>query len=71
MARHPRLTARNAVQILDLLAKVYLYDPVYVTCALRPFFVLAERYRENPLFLRFIGKLVEVQHYPTKTGSIR
>jgi hypothetical protein len=44
LAKHPKLHARNALQLIDFLAKIYLNDLSYATCSSVAFMAIASRY---------------------------
>lgn len=60
IAKHPKLTVKNGVQTLDLLAKCYIYDDIYSGVAFVPFMLIAYRYKNDISFASFILKLLKV-----------
>jgi len=55
---HPKLNTKSAIQVLDLLAKTYLYDELFANCAMIPFSRISERFKEDPTYESFILKLL-------------
>eukprot|EP00357_Protocruzia_adherens_P031664 CAMPEP_0115033794 /NCGR_PEP_ID=MMETSP0216-20121206/40176_1 /TAXON_ID=223996 /ORGANISM="Protocruzia adherens, Strain Boccale" /LENGTH=1250 /DNA_ID=CAMNT_0002412373 /DNA_START=59 /DNA_END=3809 /DNA_ORIENTATION=- len=60
LARHPRLTIKNAIQLLDLLAKIYLNDVVYARPASIPFVLIVQRHSENETIQDFVQKYSKI-----------
>ena len=60
VARHPKLSIKNGIQTLDLLAKPYIYDQVLSGCALQPFMIIANRFKLDSDFSSFMDKLIKV-----------
>ena len=47
LAKHPRLHPRNALPMIDFLAKIYLNDLPYATCSSVAFMAIASRFHEE------------------------
>ena len=60
IARHPKLTIKNAIQTLDLLAKPYIYSQTFASCAIYSFLIISNRFKSHPSFESFIQQLIKV-----------
>jgi hypothetical protein len=58
--RHPKLSIRNAVQVLDILAKPYIYNHVFASCIFDSFIVIANRFKGHGLFDSFMKQFAKV-----------
>lgn len=47
VAKHPKLHPRNALQLVDILAKIYLNDLSYATCGGNAFMEISSRFHED------------------------
>ena len=60
IAQHPKLNIKNAVQTLDVLAKCYIYDEVFAPIAFQPFYLIANRFKDDSSFSNYVLKLAKV-----------
>jgi len=60
VAKHPKLQQSHAIQLLDLLAKVYLNNNTYASAASVPFMLLASRFASNEQVHEFLMSLVTI-----------
>jgi len=60
VAKHSKLSIRNAIQVLDILAKPYVYNQVLANCTFDSFIVIANRFKENGQFGSFMKKFIKV-----------
>ena len=59
VAKHPKLLIKNAIQTLDLLAKIYLYDDMFASCAFSSFMLIAYRFKDDSSLVTLILKLLK------------
>lgn len=56
LSKHPKLHPKNALQMIDYLAKIYLNDLSYATCSGVVFMAIAERFHdEHNIKGKFLG----------------
>ncbi|CAG9322647.1 unnamed protein product [Blepharisma stoltei] len=60
IARHPRISSENAVQMLDSLGRVYLNDIQFSKAASTPFVLLTSRFFDKPIVQEYIIKYLQV-----------
>ena len=60
IAKHPKLNPRNALVLIDYLAKIYLNDLSYASCAGVVFAQVAKRFNQNDKIKEFIIKYLTV-----------
>lgn len=49
--------------MLDLLAKQFIFDPIFCSCAFSSFLTIAKRFKLNASFTGFAEKLAKVPHW--------
>ena len=54
LAKHSRLVLKSAIQLIDVLGKVYLSDVLFSRAALAPFSVLVTRYLESDAMQEYL-----------------
>ncbi|CAG9312103.1 unnamed protein product [Blepharisma stoltei] len=47
IAKHPRLTVKHAIQVMDILGKIYINEPLFSKSAAIPFMLAASRFIDN------------------------
>ncbi len=60
VADNPKLGAKTGIQLLDVLAKVMLSEPLYTGLAKAPFLRIAQRLLSNPGVQDFLSKFVKI-----------
>jgi hypothetical protein len=60
VARHPKLTLQNSIQILDLLARLYLNDVCNASAASVPFIMICSRFLDTMQCQEFILKFITI-----------
>ncbi|KAM3144419.1 hypothetical protein pb186bvf_003583 [Paramecium bursaria] len=63
---HPKMRVRLAIILLDLLAKIYLNNPIYSSLAFNPIQILLARFAESQLLREYAFKLAKISlalHY--------
>ena len=58
LAKHPKLTAKNGVQLLDVIAKVYFSDVCFANAARLPFMLIVNRFADDEEMHEFVEKVV-------------
>ena len=54
VARHPRVTNKHALLLLDMLGKIYLNDLAYSHAAAVPFMLMANRFIGEETILEYL-----------------
>ena len=60
IAKHPKLPLKNAVEILDMLAKVYINENTYSNAAAVPFMLVSSRFLDTPPVRDFLIKFTSL-----------
>eukprot|EP00349_Pseudokeronopsis_sp_Brazil_P005086 CAMPEP_0202967216 /NCGR_PEP_ID=MMETSP1396-20130829/11990_1 /ASSEMBLY_ACC=CAM_ASM_000872 /TAXON_ID= /ORGANISM="Pseudokeronopsis sp., Strain Brazil" /LENGTH=82 /DNA_ID=CAMNT_0049691993 /DNA_START=263 /DNA_END=511 /DNA_ORIENTATION=+ len=62
MAKHPKLTIKNAIQVGDLMAKAYLNESNldYQNSAAMPLLLVIQRFIDHQATLEFVIKFVSI-----------
>ena len=60
VAGHPKLTIKNAIQLMDMLAKTIVNDPLFSPVAVQPFVKIAARFRGDQDVADLLAKFVDV-----------
>jgi hypothetical protein len=60
VAEHPKLQIKNALQILDLLAKLYISSHLLSYCAIKPFIMIVRRFKKQISLCSYMENLIKV-----------
>ena len=60
MANHPKMQLKHAIQLIDILAKIYLNDPNFSSAASSPFMLLASKFSEQEQVKDFLMKFLTI-----------
>ena len=60
LSRHPKLTLKSAVPLLDMMAKIYLNDHDYAGAASVPFMLIVSRFILSEAIPEFVAKFLTV-----------
>lgn len=60
IALNEKLTIKNAIQILDVLSKVFLNDVIYSPFAIEIMMIIINRFLENETLQEFMSKLIKI-----------
>ena len=74
LAKHPRLTLRHTLLLVDLLGKICLNDPLFGRVATVPFLILAKKYGEDDAMHEYMERFAKValsmfMHIESKQGE--
>ena len=60
VAKHPKLQIKNALQILELLAKPYISSHLLSYWAIKPFIIIANRFKKQVSLCSYMSNLIKV-----------
>lgn len=60
ISRHPRLSIKNAVQILDVLGRIYVNHPNLVNLARIPMLKIMKKHSQSPIITDYMTKFLAV-----------
>ena len=60
MANHPKMQNKHAIQLIDILAKIYLNDPNFSSAASSPFMLIASKFGEQEQVKDFLIKFLTI-----------
>jgi hypothetical protein len=60
VSKHPKLSIKNAIQVLDLLARIYLNDVCNASAACVPFIMICSRFIDDTQCQEFILKFMTI-----------
>jgi hypothetical protein len=58
IAKHPKLKLNDAIPLMDILAKIYLSDPVFSFGASVPFMLIITKFMKFPLLMSYVSKFI-------------
>jgi len=58
VVKHPKLKLSDAIPLLDVLAKIYLNDPIFCFAAAVPFMMIVTRFMEYPILMGYVKKFI-------------
>lgn len=58
IAKHPRLKLNDAIPLMDVLAKIYLNDPVFSFSSSIPFMLIVTRFMKFPILMGYVQKFI-------------
>ncbi|CAI2384566.1 unnamed protein product [Moneuplotes crassus] len=58
VAKHPKLKLNDAIPLMDILAKIYLNDPVFAFAASVPFMIIVTSFMKYPLLMGYVQKFI-------------
>ena len=60
IAKHPKLTLQNGLQLIDQMAKIYLNDLIFASAASNPLMLVASKFHESEPVKDFLLKFVTI-----------
>lgn len=60
LAEHPKLSLKSAIQLIDILARLYLTSDYHAILATNSFLLISERYITNPQLVDFLSKFIQL-----------